>query len=266
VKSPKKIAITGASSGLGAALAREYAAPGITLALAARRIDRLQKVARQCEEQGATVTCKQVDVRDPKQTAAWVEETEQNTRVDLMIANAGVFSGHGPEGQMETTTNIVRQIETNLIGTTATVNAILKHMRKRRSGHVAMLSSLAAVQPLADAPGYSASKAGIMAYGEALREFLENDDITVSVILPGHIDTAQTASHVGRVSGIISSKKAAATIRKQLDKGRTFITFPLMMYILLVLGRLLPWPLRAWTNRPFRFHVKQASGQDERYD
>jgi short-subunit dehydrogenase len=266
VISPEVIAITGASSGLGAALAREYAAPGITLALAARRSDRLKLIARECEERGATVVCKQVDVSNPEQTAAWVEDIEQTALIDLMIANAGTFSGHGPNGQMETSVELVRQIEINLVGTTTTINAIASHMKKRHSGHLAMVSSLAAVQPLADAPGYSATKAGIMAYGDALREYLADFNVNVSVILPGHINTAQTAVHIGTKAGVISSQKAAAIIRKRLDRGQTCIAFPQSMYFLVRLGRLLPWRIRAIMNRPFRFHVKKPSNLDDKCD
>jgi len=266
VKSPRVIAISGASSGLGAALAREYAAPGKILALAARRIDRLRQLAHECEKRGASVLCRQVDVRDFRQITRWVEETEQSTPVDLMIANAGVFSGHGPEGQMESIPELVRLVETNLAGAIATFGAMAEHMRKRRHGHIAIISSLAAIQPLADAPVYSATKAGVMAYGEAMREYLADDNIAVSIVLPGHMKTAQTTVHAGVLAGIISSGKAAAIIRKRLDRGQSYIAFPHSMHILVRLGRLLPWPLRAWTNRPFRFHVKPALKQDDEYE
>lgn len=255
MKSPKTIAITGASRGLGAALAREYAAPGIRLCLAARSLERLEDVAGQCQKLGAEVSCKQVDVTRHEQTSTWIEEIEQSSPIDLLIANAGIFTGHGANGQMETNHEISKLIETNLIGTTTTVNAVVGYMRKRRTGHIAMLSSLGALQPLADAPGYSATKAGILAYGEALREYLIKDRVTVSVIFPGHIKTAQTSVHVGDLTGIISSKDAAAIIRKRLDRGATFIAFPQSMHLLVRLGRLLPWRLRAKANRPFRFHV-----------
>lgn len=253
------IAITGASSGLGAALAKEYAAPGVSLALAARRTGMLHDVAEVCEGQGARVICRQLDITDTEDIALWVEEIEQVAPVELMLVNAGVFSGHGPDGQMETTQDLARLIETNLIGAAATLNAIASRMQNRQSGHIALISSLAALQPLADAPAYSAAKAGIRAYAESMREYLAKDKITVSVILPGHMKTAQTAVHVGSLTGIISCEEAAAIIRKGLDRRRCYIAFPRDMHVLVRLGRLLPWRLRAWTNRPNRFHVKPAA-------
>ena len=266
MNSPGTIAITGASSGLGAALAVEYAAPGRTLALAARCQERLEQVERNCRLKGAEVLRQQVDITKANQVGAWIDEIEQNTAIDLMIANAGIFSGHGPEGQLEEATDVIRQIETNLIGTMITVNAAVTHMQGRKSGQIAMISSLAALQPLADAPGYSASKAGIRAYGEALREYLADKGIAVSVILPGHIETAQTAVHIGMLPGIISPEKAARIIRTRLDRGETYITFPHGVHFLVRLGRLLPWRLRASMNRPFRFHVKGPSGPELRKD
>ena len=256
---PETIAITGASSGLGAALAREYAAPGIRLFLAARRIDRLTEVADACIERGADVSCAEVDVRELAQTAIWIEAVEQNSPIDLIIANAGIFSGNGERGQMESPEDLAAQIETNLVGTATTVNIAALFMRKRQRGHIAMVSSLAALQPMADAPGYSAAKAGILAYGDAVREYLAKDGIRVSVILPGHIKTAQTSVHIGDLTGMISPEAAAATIRQGLDRGKTFIAFPRSMHILVRLGRLLPWRLRAIANRPFRFHVSGSS-------
>lgn len=266
MKPPQTIAITGASSGLGAALAREYSRPGRLIALGARSDERLAEVARVCSKGGAEVIWQQLDVTKPSQLSAWIEDIEQSRPIDLMIANAGIFSGHGSDGQLEEPPELFRQIETNLIGTINTVNAVAEKMASRNSGHIAMVSSLAALQPLADAPTYSASKAGIVAYGEAMREYLADHQIIISVILPGHIETAQTAVHVGKTPGMISTEKAAKIIHTNLDRGRTFIAFPQSMHLLVRLGRLLPWRMRALTNKPFRFYVKKplnTGGKDD---
>jgi len=260
VKRPRKVAITGASSGLGAALAREYAGPGRSLALSARRLDKLAQIKRDCEERGADVSVRSLDVTDVKQVEAWVDEIERSGPVDLLIANAGIFTGHGADGQWETMADLVRQIDTNLTGTMATISGIAPRMQTRGHGHIAMVSSLAALQPLADAPGYSAAKAGILAYGEAIREYLADDNVTVSIILPGNIATAQTAVQIGAQPGIITAEKAAQVIRRRLDRGRTIIAFPDIMHWLIRLERVLPWRVRAWTHRPFRFHVDPRSG------
>ena len=132
-------------------------------------------------------------------------------------------------------------------------------MRARKSGRIAIVGSLAALQPLADAPAYSASKAGVISYGEALREWLLPDNVAVSLIYPGHIKTSQVAHHVGALPLIVSADKAAAKIKKDLDRGRSFIAFPQRLLWLIRVGRLLPWRLRARLGRPMRFHVSKRS-------
>lgn len=255
MQSPRTIAITGASSGLGAALAVEYARPGVTLAFAARRTELLRQVEVACVERGAKVTWAHVDVRDIEQVEAWVAGIDP---IDLLIANAGVFSGNGPGDILESSTDAASQIATNLVGTIATANAAARQMKRRRQGHIALVSSLAAIMPLADAPAYSASKAGILAYGEALREYLAASSVTVSVILPGHIATAQTSVHAGPLPGIIPAEQAARIIHRRLERRETFIAFPRHMHWMIRLGRFLPWRARARANRPFRFHVTTA--------
>jgi short-subunit dehydrogenase len=251
----RTIAITGASAGLGASLAREYASSNVLLALAARRTQLLQQVEADCVERGARVSWARVDVRDVEQVEDWIAAIERVSPIDLLIANAGVFSGHGPDGRLEGGLGLTRQIETNLIGTIATANAAARRMKERGQGHIALVSSLAALMPLADAPAYSASKAGILAYGEALREYLASSNVTVSVILPGHIATAQTLVHAGPLPGILPVERAARIIRNRLERRETFIAFPHKLHWMIRLGRLLPWRARARANRPFRFHV-----------
>lgn len=262
MKSPRTIMITGAGSGLGAALALEYAAPGRNLVLAVRRPDRARAVERQCAALGATVVLKQLDICATERIEDWLDAVEQATPIDLLIANAGIFCGHGADGRMEAADEVARQIATNLTGTIATVSAVARRMKARRRGQIALVSSLAAIQPLADAPVYSATKAGLMAYGDALREYLAADRVTVSTILPGHIATGQTAVHAGRLVGVLSPERAARIIRTRLGRGRAVIAFPLALQVLVRLGRLLPWRVRAWGNRPFRFHVQPVADGD----
>jgi short-subunit dehydrogenase len=252
----RTIAITGASSGLGAAMAFEFASPDVTLALAARRQELLEQVREVCVARGARVTCACVDVCDAQQVEEWVASTDRAFPIDLAIANAGIFSGHGPSGEIEDGPGFSLQIGTNLSGTIAMASAAARRMRQRGHGHIALISSLAALLPLADAPSYSASKAGILAYGEALREYFAASGITVSVILPGHIATAQTLLHAGPLPGILTAGKAAQIIRRRLEKGETFIAFPRRMLWLVRLSRLLPWRVRARVNQPFRFFVR----------
>jgi short-subunit dehydrogenase len=177
--------------------------------------------------------------------------------VDLLIVNAGVFTGHGPNSKMETTDEIVWLLRTNLEGAALTIAAALPMMRARKSGRIGIVGSLAAFQPLADAPAYGASKAGLMSYGEALREWLVPDNVAVSLIYPGHIRTRQVAHHVGSLPLIVSAEKAGLKIKRGLDSGRSFIAFPQLLLWLIRVGRLLPWTLRSRLGTGMRFYVSK---------
>ncbi|MBX9926595.1 MAG: SDR family NAD(P)-dependent oxidoreductase, partial [Hyphomicrobiaceae bacterium] len=172
----------------------------------------------------------------------------------LVIANAGVFTGHGAD-QIESADDIAWMMRVNLEGVANVVQPAVAAMRVRREGHIAIIGSLAALQPLPDAPGYSASKAGVMAYGEALREYLLPDKVTVTLVYPGHIETAQVADHVGALPHLWTAERAAGHIKRKLDARATFVAFPWQLVWLIRAGRALPWRLRALAGKDFRFHV-----------
>jgi short-subunit dehydrogenase len=264
------VAITGASSGLGAALAREYAVPGRTLGLFGRNLERLEAVAEECRKKGAVVETGVFDVTDTAAVKRELGGFADRHTIDLLIANAGVFTGHGADRAMESLEEIQWLIRTNLDGVVITIDAVLPTMQARRAGRIAIVSSLAGLHPLADAPGYSASKAGILSYGEALREFLVDDNVAVTLVCPGRIETQITAMQEGKTSLQISPAQAAARTKRGLDKGRSLIYFPRRLYWLIMLGRLAPWDARAFFGRSQRFHVVKpdAVGQSssENYD
>jgi short-subunit dehydrogenase len=251
----RAIVITGASSGLGAALAVEYAQAGHILGLVARNERRLEDVAARCAGAGAHCVTGLIDVTDRIALGRWIDAFDAQYPIDLLFVNAGVYAGHGPGGQMETIEEILWQIGTNLQGAAITIGAVLPAMRRRRRGRIVLIASLAGLQCLADAPGYSATKAGLIAYGEALREYLAPDRISVSIVCPGYIETPQTAHHVGALPLQMSPRRAAAIIRKRVDRGRSFIAFPLRLYLLIRLGRVVGWRTRAFFGRGLRFHT-----------
>lgn len=251
------VVITGASAGLGEALALLYAGRDRTLGLLGRNCDRLEAVAARCREKGARVVIGSLDVRDQAAVQRWIGGFDAEHPIDLLIANAGAFTGNGPAGAPESADEISWMLRTNLEGAALTIAAALPMLRARRSGRIAIVGSLAALQPLADAPAYSASKAGLMSYGEALREWLLPDNVSVSLIYPGHIATAQVARHVGALPLIVSAETAARRIKAGLDRGRSFIAFPRRLLWLIRAGRLVPWQLRAQLGRAMRFHVSK---------
>ena len=170
MREPKSVLITGASSGIGAALAAAYAAPDRRLALGGRNAKRLQQVAAACETNGASVTTTVVDVTNEQAAAAWITETD----ADLVIANAGISAGTGGLG--EGPDQARRIFDVNLTGVLNTVHPAIDVLLRRARpadggprGQVALLSSVAAFRGFAGAPAYCASKAAVRTYGEALR-------------------------------------------------------------------------------------------------
>ncbi len=225
---PAAVLITGASSGIGEALAREYAAPGRFLALSGRDKGRLKDVAMACRGFGAEVEAKTVDVMDRDATRRWISKIDAKNPLDLVIANAGISSGSGGRGENETQARDIFSV--NLAGMLNTVWPAITPMRERGQGQIAIISSIAAFRGLPGAPAYSASKAAVKTYGEALRGWLDPDGVKVSVVCPGFVRTRMTEGNIYPMPFIIDADKAARIIRKGLEKDKARIGFPWPIY------------------------------------
>lgn len=238
------VLITGASSGIGAALARHYAAPGRVLSLHGRDAARLAAVATEAEAAGAEVATALGDVRDRATLAAWLEARDAAQPLDLVIANAGV-SGRPAE----------ETIAVNVLGVINTIEPILPAMRERRHGTVAIISSLAAWRGLPTAPAYGASKAAVRLWGEGLRARLRPSGIRVCVVCPGFVATPLVQANPFPMPLLMDADRAARRIARGLARGRARIAFPLRLYALIRLIAALP---PAWTD-PFlaRFSAKE---------
>lgn len=225
---PKSILITGASSGLGAALARGYAAPGVHLTLSGRDTGRLEAVAAACRAAGAEARYQPIDVLDTGALAAWIEDADDRAPLDLVIANAGISAGTG--GVQESDAQTRRVMAINVDGVIGTVLPAVARMRPRRRGQVAIMSSLASFRGFPGAPAYSASKAAVRIWGEALRGDLRGSGIAVSVICPGYVETPMTAVNDFPMPFLMSAEKAVRIIRKGLARDRARIAFPWPTY------------------------------------
>ncbi|MFG1295607.1 SDR family NAD(P)-dependent oxidoreductase [Xanthobacter variabilis] len=241
---PRHIVITGASGGLGAAFARHYAAPGVHLLLIARGAERLEPTTAACIAAGAQVTALACDVRDGERLAAALAAHDAAHPVDLVVANAGVEASVGPDGAPEPLDAVLAQIETNLSGALATVVPLLPAMQARRRGGIILVSSLAALEPLADQPAYCASKAGLLAWGEAARPWLRRFGICVTVACPGFLATGMSDHYEGWRPLEWSADKAARHIARAAARGRGRVDFPWPLVALIGLGKLAPRPLR----------------------
>ncbi|WP_321336113.1 SDR family NAD(P)-dependent oxidoreductase [uncultured Cohaesibacter sp.] len=255
---PRSILITGASRGLGASLAHAYAAAGVDLILTARSVQALKRVCADCQKAGAKVQCLPLDLAEEASIDDILEQLEAIGLPDLLIANAGVYSGRQANGLLEPRAEQDQQLRVNLTGTIQFLDRCAQRMKDRGSGHLVLISSLAAIQPQPDSPAYSASKAGLAFWGRAMAEDLADHGVQISIVYPGHIESQQTAIQVGALPGLMSAPRAAEIIRKGIGKKRTQIFFPQHLYWLIRISNLLPGWLRRRLNRPFRYHVARG--------
>jgi len=243
IRNPDAILITGASSGIGEALARHYAGPGRFLAVSGRDRRRLEAVAAACRGAGADVDAAVVNVADRDAMRRWIEAADARRPLDLVIANAGVSAGTGGRGESEAQCRDIFAV--NLAGVLNTVWPAIDAMRGRGHGQIAIVSSIAAFRGISGTPAYSASKAAVKAYGEALRGWLGKDGIRVSVVCPGFVRSRMTATNKFPMPMIMDADKAARIIAKGLAGDKARIAFPWPMYALAwLLGALPP----AWTD------------------
>ncbi|MDP1753406.1 MAG: SDR family NAD(P)-dependent oxidoreductase, partial [Reyranella sp.] len=220
------IVITGASSGIGEALALDYAAPGVALALTGRDSGRLEAVADACRGKGATVFAEAIDVVDRDTLAPWLTAFDDAHPVDLILANAGI-SIDKDNSSLDDFSVIRQTLDVNVGGVLNTVEPLLARLIARRNGQIAVVSSLAGFFGLPYSASYNASKAAVRVWGESIRYVLKKDGIGVSVICPGFVVSRLTASAPFPMPFMMSSAKASAIIRKGLAANRARIAFPI---------------------------------------
>lgn len=223
---PRVVLITGAAGGIGSALARAYATPGRTLLLHARREQVLNALADECTARGATVVQTYFDLDDTDRLRQWLIQSDEAHTVDLVIANAGINinMSAGPSG--EPWDQVEALIRANITAAIATAHAVLPAMRTRGRGQIAMISSLAAWRGLPETPSYSASKAAIKAWGEAMRDAVAADGVRINVIMPGYVHSKMAYDMPGPKPFMWSAERAARYIRIGLSRNRPRISFP----------------------------------------
>jgi short-subunit dehydrogenase len=242
---PEHVLITGASSGLGAALATAYAAPGVRLALFGRDEARLRQVAQRCQALGARVAVILADVTDSEVMASATTLVDDAYPIDLVIANAGISGAIKGDRQA-----IERLFAVNVMGVVHTVEPLLPRLLARGRGQIALLSSLASFVSRPGAEAYCASKAAVRIWGEGLGERLRPKGLGVSVVCPGFVDTPLTRRNPFPMPMLMTAEAAATLIRDRLARGETRIAFPRPMYWGARLAALVPdrWQ-RAATRR-----------------
>lgn len=224
---PTSILITGASSGIGEALALTLARPGVRLVLGGRHEERLALTAATCRSRGAATETRLVDVSDAAAMAAWIADSDDRQPLDLVIANAGISAGTGGDGSgAETAAQVRRIFAVNIDGVVNTVCPAAERMTAHGTGQIAIVSSVAGFRGLPSAPAYAASKAAVKVWGEGLRGSLARHGVSVSVILPGFVESRMTAVNTFKMPFLMSAEDAAAIILRRLARGQGRIAFP----------------------------------------
>lgn len=235
-----RIFLTGASGGIGAALARHYAATGATLGLAARHQRRLLELAA---ELPGNPICYPLDVADvvAMQTAA-NDFVARFGCPDIVIANAGVSVGT-LTGEAEDLPAFRRVLETNMLGMVHSFSPFIQAMQARGSGRLVGIASVAGIRGLPGAGAYSASKAAAIAYLEALRVELRGSGVKVVTLVPGYIATPMTAKNPYPMPFLLSADVAARRFARAIERGTSYTVIPWQMGVVAKLLRLLPNPL-----------------------
>ena len=240
------VLITGASSGIGEALALACADRGDRLFLCGRDAARLDAVAAACRARGATADARVLDVTDEAATRDWIRACDAAAPLDRVFSNAGVATG--PEVEP----NVRRTFAVNVGGTVNVVLPAVEAMRARRCGHVVMTASIAGYGPLAGCPSYSATKSCVKTWGLSLRGHLRAKGVRVSVICPGFVRSRLTDKNTCPMPFFMEADRAARIILRRVDRNVGLIAFPwpmrfatwwlstLPFWLNDLLGRLLP--------------------------
>ncbi|MBS0537230.1 MAG: SDR family NAD(P)-dependent oxidoreductase [Proteobacteria bacterium] len=239
------IVITGASSGIGEALALDYAAPGIALALTGRDAARLEAVAAACRTKGATVHADTVDVTDRTALGDWLTTFDGAHPVDLVIANAGI-SIDKDNSSLSDFSVARKTFDVNVDGVFNTVEPLISRMIARKRGQIAVVSSLAGYIGLPYSAAYSASKAAVRVWGESIRYVLRRNGIGVSVICPGFVTSRITANSPFKMPFMMTAERASHIIRTGLARNKARIAFPLPTKAAVWFGTVLPG---GWTAK-----------------
>jgi short-subunit dehydrogenase len=237
--------ITGASSGIGADLARRLAARGVEVALVARREDALAELADEIRSAGGRARCYPLDVTDPDATTRVIQGADDELDgLDLVVANAGI--GHGRWSGKLTWADCAPVIAVNVVGAVATLTAVLPRMAKRKRGHLVGMSSIAAFRGIPKMAAYCGSKAFLSNFLESLRIDLRKTGVAVTEIRPGFVKTPLLSDFDRLPPFTIELEDAGARILRAIEGRRAVVTFPFPVAVGMRAASVLPAPIYAW--------------------
>jgi short-subunit dehydrogenase len=231
--------ITGASSGIGGALAIELAKRGAKLGLVARRADVLTEIADRIKTLGSQSLVLPADVRDAASLRKAAAELQSGLGpIDVLIANAGV--GPSRDGSDLDAAEVSNVININVIGATNSVAAVIPEMVARGQGHLVAISSLAGYRGLPKSAAYCASKAAVSAFFESLRLDLEPKGIAVTIIHPGFIKTPLTSGRDAQMPFLMELDDAVQKIVRAIEKRKKSYAFPWQLATIVRAGMVMP--------------------------
>jgi NAD(P)-dependent dehydrogenase (short-subunit alcohol dehydrogenase family) len=238
--SGKHVLITGASSGIGRALALRYAKEGARLELFGRNEARLRETAEACRAAGGEAEYHVADVRDRVAMQAAVAKALEAGPLDVLVSNAGVSSGPAPDQPLEPEETVRAVFAINLFGQLNTVEPAIPSFVARRSGVVAFVGSMMGLRAMHFSPTYCATKAALHSCATSLRAKLAPHGVDVSLIVPGWVDTPMSQRTTAWKASMITDAEAAEIVYRGLEKRRPIIAFPRYMYWALRIIELLP--------------------------
>lgn len=229
--------VIGASSGIGAALAEQLLRRGASVAISARRAERLEQVSA---GRMATVP---LDATDPESVAAAAGRAREALGgLDVVVWSAGYWKKF--DGTAWDREEFARHVEVNLLGLNNVLAAVLPDMVRARHGHLIAIASVAGYRGLSGAEAYGATKAAQINLLEGLRASLAATGVRVTTVCPGFVRTDMTESNAFPMPFLIDADQAARSIVRGLERGQVEIVFPLRMALLMKTARLLP--MRLW--------------------
>ncbi|MGN0854713.1 MAG: SDR family NAD(P)-dependent oxidoreductase [Kiritimatiellia bacterium] len=235
--------ITGASSGIGEALALACARRGDTLFLCGRDAARLQEVVRRCRALDAPTYGSIIDVADGAATRVWIQNCHAISPLDRVFSNAGIGTGK------ESAENVRRTFDVNVGGSLNVVLEAIEIFRRRGFGQIVLMASIAGYGPLASCPAYAATKSCLKTWGLGLRGLLAPEGIRVSVICPGFVRSRLTARNTCPMPFFMEADKAADVILRRMERNVGLIAFPWPMRLAAWGLSILPFRLNEFLNR-----------------
>ncbi|MBT4921646.1 MAG: SDR family NAD(P)-dependent oxidoreductase [Rickettsiales bacterium] len=237
MKNPSNIIITGASSGIGKALAIKYSQNCHNLLIVGRNEDRLNLARNLCNLK-CNVQISATDVTNFQKIKNTIYQFDKQYPIDLIIANAGISAGSGNAG--ENIDQLKKIYDTNIYGVINCIYPAIEKMTKRQSGQIAIMSSMSAFTPIPTAPAYSSSKQCVSFIGHALRHSLVKHNIKLSVIYPGFVETPMTDKNKFIMPFIMKPEIAVDKIITGLQKNKAKIIFPKIFYLMTLALNIMP--------------------------